>query len=310
MAVVRKLTVSRTTGLPKGVELTHYNLISNVEHLAFKRAKFGDNELAQHRRLVLPDSGERWLAALPMYHAFGQTYYTMLAPRIGAKIFIMEKFDPVQFLAYIDMYRITFINIVPAILRTLVKIPRPDRFNLKSVVMVGSGASPLDTAVARQFERLFLHPHVQIKQGWGMTETTCNVTGFAPDDVDDGRSIGWLNPGCAAIIVPVPDRDFSSLEREHQTSVGEIWVAGPNIMKGYWKNERATEDTIVEQDGYRWLRTGDVGFFDKRKCLYIVDRVKVSPNPALSNLALVCTNLRHHFRTSSRSTGSRCHQQS
>jgi len=200
----------------------------------------------------------------------------MVAPRIGAKVFIMGKFDATQFLTLIDVYRITFINIVPTILRILVKSPNPSRFNLKSLSMVGSGAAPLDTNVAREFERLFLRPGVQVKQGWGMTETTCNVSGFAPDDIDDGRSIGWLNPGCRARIVTVPDRDFSYIERDQGALVGEIWVAGPNIMKGYWNKPEATKQTIVEEAGCRWLRTGDVGYVDKRGFLFIVDRIKVA----------------------------------
>ncbi|RSM18685.1 hypothetical protein CDV31_002405 [Fusarium ambrosium] len=263
---------SGTTGLPKGVELSHFNLVSNVEQLMFKRCRVGADRLGQERAARLQESGERWLAPLPMYHAF--TYYAMLAPRLGAKVFIMTHFNPRQFLAYVDIYRVTFINVVPALLEKLIKIQGADRFNLKSLCSVGSGAAPLALDVARDFERTFLRPGVHIKQGWGMTETTCNVTGFSPDDDDDGSSIGWLNPGCEGRIVPVPDRDFGNIERAKGVSVGEIWVAGPNIMKGYWKRPDETAATITIQDGRRWLRTGDVGYFDSRGCLFIVDRIK------------------------------------
>ncbi|RSL67682.1 hypothetical protein CEP51_012624 [Fusarium floridanum] len=263
---------SGTTGLPKGVELSHFNLVSNVEQLMFKRCRVGADRLGQERAARLQESGERWLAPLPMYHAF--TYYAMLAPRLGAKVFIMTHFNPRQFLAYVDIYRVTFINVVPALLEKLIKIQGADRFNLKSLCSVGSGAAPLALDVARDFERTFLRPGVHIKQGWGMTETTCNVTGFSPDDDDDGSSIGWLNPGCEGRIVPVPDRDFGNIERAKGVTVGEIWVAGPNIMKGYWKRPDETSATITIQDGRRWLRTGDVGYFDSRGCLFIVDRIK------------------------------------
>lgn len=188
----------------------------------------------------------------------------------------MQKFNVVHFLTFIDIYRVTFVNVVPAIIRMLCKVPNAHLFNLKSLVMVGSGSAPLDIKTARNFEKMFLRPGVQVKQGWGMTETTCNVTGFAPDDIDDGRSIGWLNPGCKARIVPVPDRDFSHVKRQTGAAVGEIWVAGPVMMKGYWKKPEATSATVVQENDTRWIRTGDVGYFDKRGCLYIVDRIKVS----------------------------------
>lgn len=203
----------------------------------------------------------------------------MVAPRVGAKVFIMGKFDLIKYLTYIDIYRITFINVVPTILQLLTRVPNPVRFNLSSLQMVGSGSAPLDVEVARKVEKSFLRPGVQIKQGWGMTETTCNVTGFSPDDPDDGRSIGWVNPGCRIRIVPVPDRDFGGLERQVGASVGELWVTGPNIMKGYWKRPDETADTIQEESGFRWLRTGDIGYVDGRGCVYIVDRIKVCYSP-------------------------------
>lgn len=200
----------------------------------------------------------------------------MVAPRVGAKVFVMPKFDLTNYLTYIDIYRCTFINVVPTILEILVKLEHPERFNLRSLEMVGSGSAPLNIAIARKMEKRFLRPGVQVKQGWGMTETTVNVTGFSPDDSDDGSSVGWLNIGCQAKIMPVVGRDMSSLEREKRATVGEIWVSGPNIMKGYWKRPEATAEVIVEDGGVRWLRTGDIGYFDGRGCLFLVDRIKVS----------------------------------
>lgn len=225
----------------------------------------------------------------------------MLAPRIGAKVFIMQKFNVTDFLTFIDIYRITFINVVPTILRMLSKVPNPHLFNLKSLVMVGSGSAPLETKTAREFEKLFLRPGVQVKQGWGMTETTCNVTGFSPDDIDDGRSIGWLNPSCKVRIVPVPDRDFTQVEREMGAPAGEIWVAGPVIMKGYWKRREATDATLVVDKDGRWLRTGDVGYFDQRGCLYIVDRIKVRTCFASLPIRHTIIDRRGNYRNSSKS---------
>jgi len=214
----------------------------------------------------------------------GQTYYSMSAARLGAKVFIMSKFNVSQYLLYLDIYRITFMTGVPVILTMLCKQDRPHRFNLKAVEVVTSGSAPLDPALAHMVEEKYLRPDVKVKQGWGMTETTCSVSGFSPDDDGDGRSIGWLNPNCSAKIVPVEDRDFQLASTEYP--VGELWVAGPNIMKGYWQKPQETAETIVHADGHRWLRTGDIGYIDPQGCIYIVDRLKVGCPISLSRVVL------------------------
>ena len=118
----------------------------------------------------------------------------------------MSKFNLLQYLTFVDIYRITFVNVVPAMLAMLGKVEDPSRFNFKAIDSMTSGAAPLDPATAAQFQRLYLRGGVLVKQGWGMTETTSNLTGFALDDEDDGRSIGWLSPNCKARIVPVEGR--------------------------------------------------------------------------------------------------------
>jgi acyl-CoA synthetase (AMP-forming)/AMP-acid ligase II len=186
----------------------------------------------------------------------------------------MESFNADQYLLYMDIYRINFMASVPAIMATLAKQPNASLYNLRAVETVTSGSAPLSAEVGRIIEKLYLRPGVTVKQGWGMTETTCSITGFAPDEEDDGRSIGWLNPNCAARIEKIEGRDFSGVAPDG-VDVGEIWVAGPNVMKGYYKNPIATKETIVEENGLRWLRTGDIGYFDHRGRIYIVDRLKV-----------------------------------
>jgi 4-coumarate--CoA ligase len=199
----------------------------------------------------------------------------MSSARIGAKVFIMSKFTIHKYLQFLDIYRITFMTTVPTILSMLSKHSHPETFNLKAIEVVTSGSAPLNAQLAATVARLYLHSELRVKQGWGMTETTCSVCGFSPDDEDDGASIGWLNPNCSAKIVPV-DED-ASRSNLADTTVGEIWVAGPQMMKGYWQKPAQTQEVIVEQDGYRWVRTGDIGYIDHRGCLYIVDRLKVRP---------------------------------
>ncbi|KIW94002.1 uncharacterized protein Z519_05318 [Cladophialophora bantiana CBS 173.52] len=268
---------SGTTGLPKGVQISHYNLVSNSVQLLFKRALVGRTPQARARKERLDVSGERWLAPLPMYHAYGQTYYCVNAAVLGAKVFIMSKFNVTKYLQYLDAYRITFMTGVPTVIAMLCKQDAPERYNLKSLEQVVSGSAPLDPKLGRLLARLYLRPGVQVKQGWGMTECTCSATGFSPDEEDDGRSIGWLNPNCVAKIVPVDEELSKSAVMEQQA--GEIWLSGPNVMKGYWNKPEATANTIVDEDGHRWLRTGDIGYCDDQGKFYIVDRLKASLQP-------------------------------
>lgn len=197
----------------------------------------------------------------------------MNAPRIGAKVFIMSKFNIELFLRYLDIYRITFMTAVPVVMTMLTKHPHPEMYNLKSIEAVVTGSAPLSQDIAHKVEEMYLRPEVKTKQGLGMTEATCSLIAFAPDDEDDGRSVGWLNANCRAKIVPVEGQDFSS-SAPPGVEVGEIWVTGPNIMKGYYKKPKESAETLVWEDGFRWLRTGDIGYADKRGCFYVVDRLK------------------------------------
>jgi 4-coumarate--CoA ligase len=270
---------SGTTGLPKGVLISHYNLISNSLQVLHKRNMVADNPAAKARAARLALSGERWLAPLPMFHAYGQAYYCMSAAVSGTKVFIMPQYEIQRYLNYLDTYRITFLTGVPTLMTSLAKIA-PEGMKLNAIESVVTGSAPLDPAVGRMVEKKLLKEGVNVKQGWGMTECTCSATGFAPDDIDDGRSIGWINPNVSCKIVPVEGREFGA-ESGIAFAIGEIWIAGPNIMMGYYKKEEATRETIVHEDGIRWLKTGDIGYVDDRGCIYIIDRLKVNPPLAL-----------------------------
>lgn len=184
----------------------------------------------------------------------------------------MKEYSIDRYMTFMDIYRITYMASVPTIMAMLSKHPKTSLFDFSSVEQVVSGSAPLGRDIAQIVEQRALRPDVQVKQGWGMTETTCSATGFAPDDVDDGTSVGWLNANVRARIVPVDDRNFDGIK----FPVGEIWISAPNIMKGYFNRPEETAGAIVYQDGYRWLRTGDIGYFDEKEQLHIVDRLKVS----------------------------------
>lgn len=193
---------------------------------------------------------------------------------MGVKVFIMMRYTIEKYLLFLDTYRITFLTGVPTLMVALSKHPNAKLYNLKAIESVVTGSAPLSPEIGRLVEKTHLRRGVQVKQGWGLTETTCSATGFAQDDEDDGSSIGWLNPNMSAKIVPVSEYGFEQTS-EIPYTVGEIWIAGPNIMMGYYKRPRETTDTIVYEDGKRWMKTGDVGYVDTRGCLYIVDRLKV-----------------------------------
>ena len=201
-------------------------------------------------------------------------YYCTTAARMGVKVFIMMEYTIQRYLKFLDIYRITFLTGVPTLMVQLSKHPEAKSYNLKSIESVVTGSAPLNPAIGRLVEKSHLRPGVRVKQGWGMTETTCSATGFAQDDEDDGSSIGWINPNLSVKIVPMHEFGFEQDDTVPYT-IGEIWVSGPNIMKGYYKKPQATAETIVYEDGQRWLRSGDIGYVDNRGCLFIVDRMKV-----------------------------------
>ncbi|KAF9889084.1 hypothetical protein FE257_008061 [Aspergillus nanangensis] len=285
---------SGTTGPPKGVEISHYNAVANSLQLIHKRSLFADTPEARGRQSRLRTTGERWLAALPMYHAYGQTYFCMSVARIGAKVFIMQKFNLSKFLLYLDIYRITFLSAVPVILVMMAKHPHPGNFNLTAIENVTTGSAPLNPEIGRTIERLYLRDGVTVKQGLGMTECTCSLTGFALDDIADPRSVGWLNANCRIKIVPVEDEAFAG-SVPPGVVVGELWAAGPNVMKGYYKRPQETASSILyDNDEVRWLRTGDIGYVDSNGHVYLVDRLKelikvkgLQVSPAELELALL-----------------------
>lgn len=205
----------------------------------------------------------------------GQTYYCMNAARLGAKVYIMSKYNLSKLLLYADTYHITFLTVVPVIVNMMFSHPDSTRYNLKAVENVICGSAPLNPEVAKKVSTLYLRDGVSIMQGLGMTESTCSLMQFAPDDEQDGRSVGWLNANCKAQIRPVPGEDFTGTAPPG-VPVGELWVSGPNIMKGYYKRPEQTQGAIhLDANGLRWLRTGDIGYVNEKGHFYLVDRLKV-----------------------------------
>jgi 4-coumarate--CoA ligase len=188
----------------------------------------------------------------------------------------MKQFTLDRYMHFIDIYRITYLNAVPTIMVMLSKDPSAVNYNFHSIEQAVCGSAPLGKKIGQAVQKRLFKPGVSVKQGWGMTECTCTGTVFAPDDEDDGGSVGWLMANLSAMIIPVEGEEFESVSKDGK-KIGELWISGPNVMKGYFNKPNATAETVFvdPRTKKRWLRTGDIGYFDSRGCLYIVDRLKV-----------------------------------
>jgi 4-coumarate--CoA ligase len=239
---------SGTTGLSKGVMLTHRNLVANV---------------AQCLGAALPMGGDdSFVAVLPFFHIYGMQVLMNCGLRAGARIVTMPRFDLVQFLELHQTHGLTRAFVAPPMVVALAKHPIVDDYDLGALQIVFSGAAPLSAELAVEAgERL----GCEVVQGYGMTELS-PVTHATPP--------GGFKPGSVGVTISntetriVDPATGASLGFDQD---GEVWVRGPQVMKGYLGNETATADTI---DAEGWLHTGDVGHVDADGHLYVVDRLK------------------------------------
>ncbi|KIW42891.1 uncharacterized protein PV06_06395 [Exophiala oligosperma] len=251
---------SGTTGVPKGVEITHRNYISNTVQVALISQQHPDYEARNARA--------SWLCFLPLYHAYGQTYFVAGAFNRQVPVYVMPKFDFEKMLEYIQRFRVTDLALVPPIAVLLAKHPAVEKYDLSSVENVGCGAAPLGRDVCVQIEKR-LGRGINVKQGWGMTECTCSLLGWDVMATSTSAAVGEPNANCTAMIVSEDGgQEIASRGPRH---VGELWCRGPNVMKGYWRNPKATAETLTP-DG--WLKTGDIAYVDEAGMFHIVDRKK------------------------------------
>ncbi|HTR39542.1 MAG TPA: AMP-binding protein [Bryobacteraceae bacterium] len=239
---------SGTTGKPKGVMLTHANIAANI----------------RQQSASWPRSDDVLVNIFPLYHAAGLNGMLNTFLCAGATIVLMRRFDLANYLALSERYGATILGAPPPVILTLTKSPLWDDFRLDPLRRGLCGAAPLGAELHESFER---RTGVSLGQVWGMTEATCGIASAlnAPGQRKFG-SCGHLLPSCEAKVV-----DVSSQQLLGSGEAGEIWLRGPNIMKGYWNQPDATSDTLAP-DG--WMRTGDIGYFDADGCVFLVDRVK------------------------------------
>ncbi len=239
-----------TTGFPKGVMLTHRNLIAN--------ASMCDAWLYKCKK-----GEEKVLGLLPFFHVYGMTTVMILTVMQGHKMILLPKFDAETTLKTIHKEKPTLFPGAPTIYIGLLNHPNLSKYDLSSIDSCISGSAPLPVDVQQKFEEV---TGGKLVEGYGLTESSpVTHSNFLWDRERVKGSIG----------VPWPDTDAAirSLENgEHlaPNEIGEIVIKGPQVMKGYWNRPEDTAQTL--HDG--WLLTGDIGYMDEKGYFYVVDRKK------------------------------------
>lgn len=238
---------SGTTGMPKGVMLTHRNLVTNVDQVL---------------TMIEVEPGELTTAFLPFFHIYGMTVMMNAFLAGGGGLVTMPRFDLEAFLQLAQDHRVKQVYLAPPVALALAKHPLVDQYDLSALEYLVSGAAPLGADVAEAVGRRLGCVAVQ---AYGMTELS-PVTHITPKTAPRPGTVGLTVPGAACRIV-----DFETGRDLGPNEEGELWIRSPQVMKGYLNNAQATAEAIVE-DG--WLRTGDVACFDADGYCYIRDRVK------------------------------------
>ncbi|OXS60649.1 long-chain acyl-CoA synthetase [Bacillus sp. V-88] len=239
-----------TTGFPKGVMLTHKNLVAN--------ASMCDAWLYKCKK-----GEEKMLGILPFFHVYGMTAVLILSVMQGYKMILLPKFDAETTLKTIQKLKPTLFPGAPTIYIGLLNHPDLKKYDLSSIDSCLSGSAPLPVEVQQQFEEV---TGGKLVEGYGLTESSpVTHSNFLWDKARIKGSIGVPWPGTDSAVF-----SMETGEPLPPNEMGEIVVKGPQVMKGYWNRPEETEQTL--KDG--WLLTGDIGYMDEKGYFYVVDRKK------------------------------------
>ena len=243
-----------TTGTPKGAMLTHRNLVANAE-----QARTWMTDLTEGQEVLL--------GAIPFFHVYGMTVAMNLGLSIGAEIVLIPNPRDIKaVLSAIQSSRVTLFPGVPTMYNAINNSPETPKFNLKTVRVCVSGSASLPSETARRFREIT--GGANLVEGYGLTEASpITHTNPVTGEQQDG-SIGLPLPGIDASVRDEAGQVVPTGER------GELWVAGPNIMAGYWHKPEASAEVLREEGGLRWLLTGDIATMDENGYFCIVDRKK------------------------------------
>jgi len=242
------LYTSGTTGTPKGAELTHANLMTNVD--------------VNLRTLQNTTEEDVILGALPLFHSFGQTCCLNTAVKAGACLDLIPRFDGGKALEIIQRDKVTIFAGVPTMYHALLNHPERENYDTSSLRLCVSGGAALPVEVLRGYEEAF---NTKVLEGYGLSETS-PVASFNHPHLE--RKAGSIGTPIEGVEMKVIDSEGNDLP---QGEVGEIAIRGHNVMKGYWNRPDATADSITP-DG--WFKTGDMAKVDEDGYFFIVDRKK------------------------------------